>query len=535
MKFPLYFILIIFGFYSCSHKQDLQKKIIPIKDINTNFALNFGENYQNTSQNNSKILDTFYNNNSLKPIWLNDSLLLNNNGREFVSILSNAMYYGLNPKNYSQEEIEELKQNLEQSDKLDERIQKAVSLEKILTENYFIFGKHLNYGVIENVDSLTTLQRRQFTIDLPKYLEKSYQNDSVIPYLMDLQPSSIYYRNLQKGLANYLKNISLSKDKIYVENYKADSVKTYKQAKKALILYEYILENSDDTLFINGLKKFQINHGLKGDGVIGKNTAKALSKSSYEYYQQAAVSLERWRWKQNWKENYIYVNIPSYKLRLFLGDTLQEMHNVVVGNLKNKTPEVYSKLSYLVAYPFWHVPRSISVKEILVKAKSDSTYIERNNYEIFSKRMDSVSTKSIRWDTINNNNFNFYIRQKGGSSNALGLVKFIFANKYSIYLHDTPTKYHFYRELRAYSHGCVRVQDAMGLADYILRYDENTNTIDSVHAYVEKRKEKKIMLSKKVPVYIQYITCEGDKDNRIIFYPDVYNKDKKVISKLFKE
>ena len=206
-----------------------------------------------------------------------------------------------------------------------------------------------------------------------------------------------------------------------------------------------------------------------------------------------------------------------------------------MGKIKNKTPEVYSKLSYLVAYPYWHVPKSISVNEILIKAQKDSSYIKRNSYEVFTNQRERVDTESINWEEINRDNFNFYIRQKGGSSNALGLVKFIFANKYSIYLHDTPTKYHFQRELRAYSHGCVRVQDALDVAKHILEYDNNQFTIDSINSYVSKRREKKMMLEKKLPIYIQYITCETDQNNRIIFYHDIYNKDKDLIKIMFND
>ena len=188
-----------------------------------------------------------------------------------------------------------------------------------------------------------------------------------------------------------------------------------------------------------------------------------------------------------------------------------------------------------MAYPYWHVPKSISVNEILVKAKKDSSYMKRNNYEVFTKQREKVDTEQINWDNINRNNFNYYIRQKGGSSNALGLVKFIFANKYSIYLHDTPTKYHFQRELRAYSHGCVRVQDALDLADNILKYDDNEYTIDSIYSYVERRIEKKMMIEEKIPVYIQYITCETDQNNTILFYKDIYNKDKNLIKLMFND
>ncbi|MDZ7613861.1 MAG: L,D-transpeptidase family protein [Flavobacteriaceae bacterium] len=237
------------------------------------------------------------------------------------------------------------------------------------------------------------------------------------------------------------------------------------------------------------MKEFQKNHGLNPDGIVGANTAAALSRSPYEEYQSAAISLERWRWKPVWKKDFVYVNIPSGHLWFVENNVLNSEHRVVVGSKGNSTPEVYSKLDHLVAYPFWHVPRSISVNEILVKAKKNPAYLARNNYEVI---VDSkmVDPETILWDTINDTNFRMRIRQKGGTSNALGLVKFIFNNPHAIYLHDTPSKYHFEREVRTYSHGCIRVKDALVLADKILEFDENIYTLDTINHYVEMKKQK---------------------------------------------
>jgi len=178
------------------------------------------------------------------------------------------------------------------------------------------------------------------------------------------------------------------------------------------------------------------------------------------------------------------------------------------------------------------VPRSISVKEILVKAQEDTAYLKRNNYEILTDNKEELDPNSINWDEVNEDNFNYLIRQKGGSSNALGLVKFIFPNKYAIYLHDTPTKYYFDQELRAYSHGCIRVEKALDLAEQLLRADNNTYNIDSIYKYIEMCKEKPMELKTKIPINIFYVTTSVDKSGNIIFYNDVYKKDEKLISEL---
>ena len=533
MKFSLYFMLFIVCFNSCANKKQSLDQSISIGNLVNEYAFTSKAYDTTILPKNLKTLDSFYTATTVQSIWFDDSLLLNKTGDNFINILHNANQYGLDPKQYSVDKIQRIYHIIKESKTIKNRKELASLLGELLTKNYFIFGKHLNYGLIENVDILTTLSRKEFVINMPDYLLMAYKKDSVIDYLLALQPSQDGYKKLQKGMVKFLQSSTLSKERAKVNTYKVDSLKAIAQSKKALVIHSYIPENSTDTIFIRGLRKFQYEHGLKPDGIIGANTAYALSKSPYEYYQSAAASLERWRWKPSWGKDYIYVNIPAYRLWISLGDTLKIEHKVVVGKLRNKTPEVYSKLSYIAAYPYWHVPTSISVNEVLVKQKKDSNYMTRNNYEVFTKKLEPVSIKQINWDTVNRSNFNFYFRQRGGSSNALGLVKFIFYNKYSIYLHDTPTKYHFNREIRAFSHGCIRVQDAMQLADNVLRYDENLFSIDSVYSYVEKRNEKKMMLTKKLPVYIQYIVCDTDKDNTIIFYRDIYKKDNDVIRLLF--
>ncbi len=533
MKFSLYFMLFIICFNSCANKKQSLDQSISIGNLVNEYAFTSKAYDTTILPKNLKTLDSFYTATTVQSIWFDDSLLLNKTGENFINILHKANQYGLDPKQYSVDKIQRIYHIIKESKTIKNRKELASLLGELLTKNYFILGKHLNYGLIENVDILTTLSRKEFVINMPDYLLMAYKKDSVIDYLLALQPSQDGYKKLQKGMVKFLQSSTLSKERAKVNTYKVDSLKAIAQSKKALVIHSYIPKNSTDTIFIRGLRKFQYEHGLKPDGIIGTNTAYALSKSPYEYYQSAAASLERWRWKPSWGKDYIYVNIPAYRLWISLGDTLKIEHKVVVGKLRNKTPEVYSKLSYIAAYPYWHVPTSISVNEVLVKQKKDSNYMTRNNYEVFTKKLEPVSIKQINWDAVNRSNFNFYFRQRGGSSNALGLVKFIFYNKYSIYLHDTPTKYHFNREIRAYSHGCIRVQDAMQLADNVLRYDENLFSIDSVYSYVEKRNEKKMMLTKKLPVYIQYIVCDTDKDNTIIFYRDVYKKDDDVIRLLF--
>ncbi len=483
----------------------------------------------------TSLVDSFYILNQNRHLWTGSDQRLNKNGNTFLEIIKNARYYGLEPEYYGYHGLQKLSDQLSETE--DKEIRKSVAerIEKQLSLIYFKMGKDLNYGRIDSVEAFTRLPRKEYKTNLLQYLQKAVRKDSLMEYLIGLQPSNPEYRKLQKALVQFLEHTELSDEKVKVDQFRTDSVKSYQQARKALLLHNYIPDTEiSDSLFLEALKNFQYDHGLSPDGIIGKYTAGALSKSTFDYYQDAAASMERWRWKTPWKKDFLFVNIPAFYLKYYLNDSLQGVYRVVVGKRSRKTPEVNSKLNYLVAYPYWHVPKSISVNEILVHAKEDPEYLKRNRYEVFTKRLEPVEPGQVKWDTVNSKNFNFYIRQKGGTSNALGLVKFIFKNRYSIYLHDTPTKRHFKKDIRAYSHGCVRVQNALELADRVLRFDENVYNKDSIEVFVKRKIEKKIELNKEISVYIYYITCDTDAEGKLIFHYDVYNRDRELKKLLFR-
>ncbi len=511
-------------------KVDLKAELVQY--FNSNYTTVVSSTVSESNIDSAQWVKAFYKANNRLLVWINDSIELSEKGKLLIEQLSKAKNYGLDTRRYPVNTLLDAKNRLNDSISQQEKFAIASKLEILLSHNYMLYGKHLNYGVLDSIDSLTVLPRRQFSINLPKYFQKAYESDSIMEKLLDLQPKQPEYINLQKGLEKYLETSTLSTENIVVESFRIDSLKAIRQSKKALILHQYLTESAKDSLYMEALSKFQKEHGLRQDGLIGTNTAKALSLSPYYYYKQLVVNLERWKWKENWSKNYFYVNVPSYQLQLVKDYQWVKNHKVVVGKFKNQTPEIVDTLEYIIAYPFWNVPRKISVKEILGKVQRDSTYLTRNNYEVMTYSRKIVHPDSVKWKTVTQRSFNYLIRQKGGGGNALGLVKFIFPNKHAIYFHDTPSKRFFKREKRAYSHGCVRIDKALDLADYILKEDQNTRTIDSVYKYIKKKKRKPIKLKNKVPIYIYYLTASADSSGNIIFYNDVYKKDNELIAKL---
>ncbi|MEI8074554.1 MAG: L,D-transpeptidase family protein [Bacteroidota bacterium] len=271
-----------------------------------------------------------------------------------------------------------------------------------------------------------------------------------------------------------------------------------------------------DSLTLIAVKKFQRRMGLSVDGAIGNKMIEELNMPLQWRIKQLLVNMERLRWLPPTKDsNYIVVNIPEYRLHVYdSGKTVMDM-NVIVGKAANSTVIFSGNLKYVVFSPYWNVPTSIVKKEIVPAISKNSNYLEKNHMEITGK-----------------SNGLPLVRQKPGSYNSLGLVKFLFPNNYDIYLHDTPNRDLFTQSSRSLSHGCIRISEPKKMAQYLLREDTawNSNTIDSS---MHLSKERWVTLKKTVPVLIVYFTAWVDKTGTLNFRKDIYGHDEKMAAKLF--
>ena len=529
------YILLCFSLASCSSvvSDNASEKVIETLEFSSNLKASL-KGYIAQPNSESPQIKKVYDMNKFAPFWVNERMELSNVGVEFSNILFKSMHYGLDTMRY---DVIELRDKINGLDEIKSDIS-AIELDVLLTVQYFKFSNDISRGIVDTSLYHPEFGNRKPSKDLSEYLYASHKEGNIIEKLLDLEPQKDEYKKLQAGLALFLTNHTLVDSSLKVHAYKkkssdADSIRTYKEAKEALVLHDYIVSNQvDDSVFLKGLQAFQINHGLKPDMKVGKNTAKALSGNPFEFYKRAAVSLEKWKWVDDWKDEYILANIATYKLKFYKDENLMQEHKVVVGTIGNKTPELDSEIEYMVAYPFWTVPKSIRNGELVPKSKKDSTYLSRNNYQLL-KGGKVVEMSSVDWKNISNDNFDYTVRQRGGRSNALGLIKFYFKNKHSVYFHDTPSKGKFLNDIRAYSHGCVRVDEPMKLAEYLLARDGEIFQIDSVQATIDKRQRKTFTLKNNMPVYIRYITAEGDEEGNIRFYPDIYRKEKELEEIMF--
>jgi murein L,D-transpeptidase YcbB/YkuD len=274
------------------------------------------------------------------------------------------------------------------------------------------------------------------------------------------------------------------------------------------------------------IRSFQVRHGLKPDGIIGKNTRYWLNISRQQRVRLMALNILRQQlWTMN-NTSKIVINIPDYKMEYWEDNQKIFESKVIVGQIKRKTPLFSAQLDAIVFNPRWYVPTIIMREDILPQVLLDTNYLNRHNYEIIenyqSKKV--IDADTINWEFITVHNFPYRLRQKSGVNNALGFYKFNTPNNNSIYLHDTPAKNLFEKQDRAFSSGCIRVQKAEQFA--LLLMDKSGYPLEYYQNNHNKPETSIVTLKKKITVYSVYRTVWVDQFGSTQFRNDIYRYDK---------
>lgn len=292
-------------------------------------------------------------------------------------------------------------------------------------------------------------------------------------------------------------------------------------------------ENIFDEDLKNAVISFQKKHGLSSDGVVGGQTQRFLNISADKKISIIRLNLERMRWlPRDLGEKYLVINVPEYKLRLYENNQIVLNMAVIVGDKKFPTPIFSDKISYVVLNPSWNIPDSIAKNEIIPKLLKDPNYLADKGIDIYAgwngspEKVDSknIIDSAILEDEEYLRNFRF--SQTSNQDNPLGKMKFMFPNKYSVYIHDTPAKSLFANARRAYSHGCIRLSKPDELLSIIANEDKNLDILKANEILSSKVSEKSISLDKKIPIHIIYLTSWVDENGVLQFRDDIYNFDK---------
>lgn len=484
-------------------------------------------------------LEQLYLQNGLVPLWLNDGKPTPQ-ARMLVASLGDADNRGLNAADY---DAELLNQWLREFGATVVNPREIAFFDVALSLATMRYVSNLYMGRINpnNIDYGLSVEPKR--VDLPNLVQKVAQSENPDSIIDALEPKFPVYERLKAALPQYqrlAKEIGPVQFSFPARFSPGDRHKDVPALRRLLHALGDLTEINPATAdspayepeLANAVKQFQQRHGLASDGVIGKNSLEQLNFPLADRLRQIQLGLERLRWlPERIPGNYLVVNIPSFQLFGFrngaaFGRSDLQM-NVIVGESVNgrHTPVFHSDMTYIIFRPYWNLPYKITVKEMLPQILRNPGHLAKNNLEIVAnfspnapvyepnfRNVEMLSTGALK------------LRQRPGPKNALGLVKFAFPNHNNIYLHSTPSKGLFKKARRDFSHGCIRVEDPVGLAEFILA-DQGEWTRERIESAMNGTKPKTVTLKQAVPVYIFYSTVLADESGTVSFYDDIYGHD----------
>lgn len=499
----------------------------------------------------SVVIQRFYQERSFHPAWLVEKKLTER-AYEMRYEIQQAKFDGLNPSDYHLGQINFYFDKIEKIKNGEEAVTtlEFAALDLLLTDAFIMLSSHLYMGKVDpdNLKTSWGIQRTAPELRIDQRLESAIRDGSLRKSLEELYPSFTVYKKMRDGLRELydFQGKFLSETNISWKTLKlSKSIKQQEvhdlipEIRRRLIFwgfleqYESDQEKYYDSLMEVGVKKLQYRHGMAQDGVIGQGTIQALNQSPEDLIATARVNMERLRWlPDNLKEQeLILVNTANFQLDFIQRKDTVLSSRVIVGKSFHSTPQFSAEMSYIVFSPTWTVPNSITRNEIIPAVKRNHNYLTRNNMKVLTASGAEVSPSSIDWAKVNPRSFPYIIRQEPGENNSLGLVKFMFPNKHSVYIHDTPARSLFEREDRALSHGCIRIQKPFELAKLLLSFDD-TWTDELIRENMHLKKEKIVMLDRKIPVVVFYLTYWADSKGDYFFRRDLYSRDAEIFKSL---
>ncbi|NEX13462.1 MAG: murein L,D-transpeptidase [Prosthecochloris sp.] len=476
-------------------------------------------------------LADFYRSNDFSPVWVKRSQI-----SEMLDAIKSVEADGLLSQDYHLSAIQEFYENSPDTPFLKARY------ELLLTDAMFKLSYHLLHGKVdpEKLDSNWNLSEGVNGDGLAGMLRNALAGDSLAASIAQLRPKHPSYSSLKEGLARYRR---LAADGGWGTVPEGPTIKEIGQYDARIPALRGRLEISGeieqlskvDTSYADeamrysvglqeAVKKFQNRHGLQEDGEVGPKTLRALNVPVEKRVEQIRINLERYRWfVQKLEPTYLLVNIAGFNITYFEQGAFKWGSRVIVGEPFWKTPVFKAQMQYVIFNPSWNVPPGILRKEALPAIRKDPGYLSRHGLQVVDRNGNVVNPGSVNWASGAQS---YRLRQPPGSRNALGRVKFMFPNKHLVYLHDTPGKHLFDKSSRAFSHGCIRLQNPLDLAELLLGWSG-----EKVRQTVSAGRTRRINLPTKLPVFLLYLTAVAEGEE-VQFKNDVYSRDAAVLQAL---
>ncbi|MDH4318722.1 MAG: L,D-transpeptidase family protein [Desulfobulbaceae bacterium] len=487
---------------------------------------------------NSNLLTLFYRDRGYLPAWSTDHGVLPIAG-ELYEAIRKADLEGLRPEDYHAEKLKDIFSRLseEQASNRVAVTQLFADLDLLCTDAFLTYASHLSGGKInpETVDPEWGHQRSD--IDPVNILRQALATGHVSLALNNVAPTQAGYFLLKKELVRYRdigarggwpQIVGGGNLKKGVRDSRVIALRRRLSISGELATEAEIDIDLVDDNVSEAISNFQQRHGLEVDGIVGPATLAVLNVSIQQRINQIETNLERYRWlPRSHDRRHLIVNIADYMLEVVEDDEVVMEMRVIVGMNYRRTPQFNGKMTYLVFCPYWYIPYKVAVEDKLPLIRVNPGYLVEHNMQVFDgvgNDAEEVDPSLIDWSQLNGKNFTYNIRQAPGPANALGRVKFMFPNKYNVYLHDTSSRELFNRRVRTFSSGCIRVEKPLQLAEYVLRNDPKWSR-ENILAAVNAWKEQTVTLPEAIAVSLIYRTAWVDKNNVLQFRNDVYGRD----------
>jgi murein L,D-transpeptidase YcbB/YkuD len=480
------------------------------------------------------LADSLYEANNYRPQWFREDQTLPA-GDSLLNFIRDCRLWGLFPGDYHAGTLFFIRRVFQYDSNARKNAALWARADLLMTDAFFLLAKHLKQGRIP-YDSVTlrtdsVLPSRFYT----SALYQALQQGSVDSVLHGLEPKWRGYDSLKAYIPQFLAGASFT-PYTYLPYPYTDSAGFFHLLQKRLEETGDLPPDTpplDSLAFRNAIKKYQKQYGFRLTGRISDPLIDRLNNTDQEKFKRIAITLDRYKQlPDSMPETYAWVNLPAYMLEVWDHDTLIFSSRVIVGGPQTRTPVLSSEISNFITMPQWTVPYSIIFKEMLPKIRRDSLFLDKENLMVVDKNDSVLDPRNINWYKLNKNHFPYQIKQRQGDDNSLGVIKFNFRNKYSVYLHDTNVRWMFGKSYRAISHGCVRVQQWKKLADFLVRNDTLKYPSDTLKAWIARQEKHVISGFHRLPLFIRYFTCEG-KGGRIVFYDDIYDEDRYLSQKYF--
>jgi murein L,D-transpeptidase YcbB/YkuD len=471
------------------------------------------------------VIYAFYAQRAFRPAW-SDA----HTASELRRALHDSEADGLDPRDYHLAILEQLAAGGGDNNST------RAAFEILHTDALLRIADHLLFGKVDaaSFDAHWNYTRTPAGMNIPQRLELALASNDIYAEIEKLKPTHRMYRTLKQELAR-LRQAAIGLERIAIPQGKAIEPDAHDERVPALRKRLSISGDLDaaeattsdlyDPTLQNAVRRYQERMGLVADGKIGARTITDLNVSIDERITQLRVNLDRGRVLLHELPNeFVVVNIAAYWIYLVRAEEIVWSARTQVGKTYRQTPMFRSDINYLVFNPTWTVPPGIIRNDILPDARRDPSSITRRDLKVLNASGDVVDPASVDWSKFKSGNIPYTLRQDPGPKNALGRVKIMFPNSYSVYLHDTPSQSKFEETDRAFSSGCVRVERPLELAELLLANPAAWNAA-TIRRAVDAGRTQNVTLPGKMPVLLAYWTAWVDPQGRVNFRRDVYGQD----------